>query len=395
MRYAIVLPDGAADEPVDELSGQTPLQVARIPNMDWVAAHGRLGRVVTVPSGFVPGTDVATLCLFGYDPRRYFTGRAPLEAAAMGLTLGHDEIVFRCNLITVEQGRMRDFTAGHIAQPDANALVAALNEKLAQDGCTFHSGVSYRNLMVAGGGRDWVLRCMPPHDIPEQLVAEHLPVGVGAERVTNIMDRAAAILADHPINRRRLSEGKSPATHVWLWGQGRPAPIETLQQRFGLRGAVITAVDVLRGLGVQAGMDLIPVPGATGYFDTDYDAKGAAAVRALDELDLVVVHVEAADEAGHQGKVDEKIKALERIDEAVVGPLLDALRRHGDWRMLIAPDHPTPVGTKSHSGVPPPFCYAGTGVSAEQTRPFTERDAAATGVLVDPGHALIGEFLGR
>lgn len=398
MKYAIILPDGAADVPLPDLNGRTPLEAAHIPHMHRVAARGHLGRVVTVPNGFTPGTDVATLTLFGYDPQEYYCGRAPIEAAARGVTVGPGEIVFRCNFVTILDGRMRDFTAGHIAQSETDRLIADLNTLVERDepalrGCRFHGGVSYRNLMVLGNAGDRDVRCAPPHDIPDQLVSNHQPHGAGAERIQAIMARAAALLAEHEVNRARRAAGKPPVTDIWLWGQGRPKRLEPFAERFGLRGAVITGVDILRGLAVMAGMEQIEVPGATGYLDTNYAGKGRAAVAALDAFDLVAVHIEAPDEAGHLGHAEEKVKALERIDEHIVGPLLDALRRHGAWRLLIAPDHPTPCTTTAHDATPPPFCYAGHADGVAAGRRFTERDAAATGVWIDPGHELMGRFL--
>ncbi|HUU96494.1 MAG TPA: cofactor-independent phosphoglycerate mutase [Phycisphaerae bacterium] len=428
MKYAIVLPDGAADEPLAQLDGRTPLQAADIPNMDWVALHGRLGRVVTVPAGFTPGTDVATLSLFGYDPHTYYSGRAPIEAAARGLTVGPDELIFRCNFVTIRDGLMKDFTADHIAQAETDRLITDLNELAgwptssevgdtnphsdsrpprlkpwgthglsqpgdpALHGCRFYSGVSYRNLMVLAGASDMRLDCAPPHDIPDQPVLEHLPRGTGQERVREIMVRANELLRDHEVNRLRREQGRAPVTDIWLWGQGRPTKLEPFAERFGVAGVVITGVDLVRGLAVSTGMKLIEVPGATGYIDTNYAGKGDAAVHALDEYDLVVVHVEAPDEAGHLGDADEKIKALERIDGLVVGPLLDALRRHGEWKMLVAPDHPTPCTTTAHDATPPPFCFAGHAVEAVERRPFSEAEAVAAGLMIDPGHRLMELF---
>jgi 2,3-bisphosphoglycerate-independent phosphoglycerate mutase len=396
MKYAIILPDGAADEPLPVLAGKTPLQAAHIPHMDWVAQHGRLGRVLTVPEPFTPGTDVATLTLFGYDPRRYYSGRAPLEARARGLTATNDQLIFRCNFVTILDGRMKDFTAGHIAQDEANALVASLNQlSFPGETCAFHTGVSYRNLMLLAHAAQLKVTCAPPHDIPDQPVAGHLPGGDGQERVRAIMEQAAAVLPDHPVNLARKSRGQDPVTHIWLWGQGRPVAMETLRERHGLTGAAITGVDIIRGIAQGMGMELIHVPGATGYLDTDYAAKGRAAVEALRTHDVMVVHVEAPDEAGHLGDAREKVLALERMDEAIVGPVLDALRSHGDFRVLVAPDHPTPVATKAHSRVPPPFCYAGQGVAPPSGRRFTEEDAVATGDYVADGHTLFPQFLGR
>lgn len=393
MKYVVILPDGAADEPLPQLDGRTPLQAARIPHMDWVARNGCLGRAVTIAGGFTPGTDVGTLTLFGYDPRKFYSGRAPLEALAKGLSVRDDQLIFRCNFVTVLEGKMKDFTAGHIRQDEADALIAALNQRLGPEGLDFHPGVSYRNLLLAAGAAEMNLQCAPPHDIPDQPVADHLPRGRGAERVALIMRRAGEVVAGHTVNQKRAAENRLPVTGIWLWGQGRPLAMPSFAERFGLRGAVITAVDILRGIAKGAGMDLIHVPGATGYIDTDYEAKGRAALRALETHDIVFVHIEAADEAGHLGDAAEKVKALERIDEAVVGPLQGALRAYPEWRILVAPDHPTPVSTKAHSAVPPLFAYAGSGVSGPSGEAFDEAAAGKTGLWIEPGQELMPRFL--
>lgn len=400
MKYAIILPDGAADEPLAQLGGRTPLEAARIPHMDHIATAGRIGRAVTVPEGFTPGTDVATLTLFGYDPRRYYSGRAPIEAAAKGLSAADDELIFRCNFVTITDGRMRDFTANHIAQNEADRLIADLNALVqrgepALRGCRFYSGVSYRNLLITSDAAEMKLKCAPPHDIPNEPVSNHQPVGDGSQRVRAVMERAAHMLRDHEINRLRREAGRPLVTGIWLWGQGRPVTLPPFAQRFGVRGAVITGVDIIRGLAVTMGMKLIHVEGATGYLDTNYAGKGAAAVRALEDHDLVVVHVEAPDEAGHLGNAAEKIKALEMVDEHVVGPVLEALRRRGAWRILIAPDHPTPCSTTAHDATPPPFCYAGSNVEASGAAAFNEVQARRSGRLIDPGWNLMAEFFGR
>lgn len=396
MKYAIILPDGAADEALPQLDGRTPLEAANIPNMDWIAEHGRLGRSVTIPAGFTAGTDVGTLSVFGYDPKTYYSGRAPIEAAAKGLKVAPDELIFRCNFVTVGEGCMRDFTAGHIAQPEADRLIADLN-RLARDGepalrgCVFYAGVSYRNLMTAAGAAEMQLESAPPHDIPNQPIAAHLPRGAGQERVRAIMTRAAELLREHDVNRVRRAAGRAPITDIWLWGQGRPKPLPSLAQRFGVRGAVITGVDIIRGLAVMMGMELIDVPGVTGYIDTNYAGKGEYAVRALDQYDLIVVHVEATDEAAHQGDAALKVQALERTDQFVVAPILAALRKREDWRILVAPDHYTCVRSTQHAAPPPPFCFAGSGVEAVEGQPFNE-PAAQRGPLIDPGSRLIELF---
>ena len=395
MKYAIILPDGAADEALPQLGGRTPLEAAHIPHMDAIAREGRLGRVLTIPAGFPAGTDVGTLTLMGYDPARYYSGRAPMEATARRLTTTADQMIFRCNFVHVAEGRMVDNTAGHILQEDAEALIAELNGMaFPGERCQFHAGVSYRNLLFLGDAADLELACAPPHDINGQPVARNQPTGRGQERARAIQDQARAMLAEHPINRRRRAKGENWASDIWLWGQGRQVELPSLRSRFGLTGTVITAVDILRGIAVGMGLDLLEVPGATGYIDTDYEAKGRAAVQALADYDVVVVHVEAPDESAHQGLAEEKMKSLERIDEAVVGPLLEALRGYGEHRILVAPDHLTLVRSRGHEAAPPPFCYAGTGVGPGSGRGFSEPEAQATGLLLDPGHALMEAFLG-
>lgn len=393
MKYVVILPDGAADDPLAELGGRTPLEAARTPNMDWIAEHGRLGRIRTVPDGFTPATDVATLSIFGYDPAENYTGRAPLEAAAQHIAAAEDQIIFRCNFVTVEDGLMKDFTADHIDQAEADRLVSDLNDLFADDPCEFHTGVSYRNLMLASDAMDMDLTCQPPHDIPGEPVAQYQPRGAGADRIIEVMDRARAILADHPVNSKRLDTGRCEVTDIWLWGQGRPTVLQPFFERFGAAGAVITGVDIIRGLAVCMGMKLIDVPGATGYLDTNYAGKGEAGVAALDSFDMVVVHVEAPDEAGHQGDAAAKVEAIEKVDELVVGPMLEAVRQYDDWRILVAPDHPTPCGTKAHSAVPPPFAYAGSDVEAVEKQPFCEKHADASDLFITPGHRLIAQFI--
>ncbi|MBL1216696.1 MAG: cofactor-independent phosphoglycerate mutase [Planctomycetes bacterium] len=404
MKYVLILPDGAADDPLPSLDGKTPLAAAATPNMDLVAAHGVQGLAQTVPAGFIPGTDVATLSLFSYDPAGYYTGRAPLEAAAQGLTAASDELIFRCNFVTIDDnGCLADFTADHITQPHADRLIADLNTVFADAGCVFHAGVSYRNLMMAQeAARFEGLVCQAPHDIPGLAVADYPPHGCcqpGLDWLKMLMQRAADdVLADHPVNTERIANGQGPATNIWLWGQGRPTVLEPFADRFnGVRGVVITGVDIIRGIARCMGMELIEVPGATGYLDTDYAAKGAAGVRALDDYDMVVVHIEAPDEAGHEGNAAAKVKAIEEVDCHIVGPMLEAVQQFKEWRIMVAPDHPTPCTTKAHSSVPPPFCYTGSDILADTAQhsglPFCEQSAQQTGVMVDPGSALMGRFI--
>ncbi len=393
MKYALILPDGAADEPVAELNGSTPLGVAEKPNMDWIARHGRQGTCRTVPEGFTPGSDVATLSVVGYDPARYYTGRAPIEAAARRIHVGPGDLVYRCNLVTIVDGNMEDFTAGHIRQQEAEQLIAALNERLADDRVRFHAGVGYRHLMVIKDAAASKVECTPPHDIPGKPVAKYLPSGKDADYIRVLMERSQAILAEHEVNLVRRELGENPATSIWLWGQGPAPKLDRFRDRYGVGGAAIGAVDLFRGVAVCVGWALIDVPGATGFIDTNYHGKGQAAVAALDQYDFVAVHIEAPDEAGHMGDCPEKIRAIERIDEHIVGPVLAKLRTFDAWRILIAPDHPTPVGHRTHTAEPPPFCMAGTGVSGVYREPFNEANAVASDLHVDPGHELMEYFL--
>jgi 2,3-bisphosphoglycerate-independent phosphoglycerate mutase len=393
MKYAIVLPDGAADEPLAELDGRTILEVAKTPNMDWIASTGRQGVVVTVPEGFVPGSDVATLSVLGCDPRTCYSGRAPLEAAARDIPMGPRDIVFRCNLVTIADGTMRDFTAGHIAQTEAATLIRDLNRHFSGEPLEFFEGVQYRHLLVLRDVGEIPCVCTPPHDIPDQEITRHMPRGGGAGLVQEIMNRAAAFLENHEINVVRRDLGENPATHIWLWGQGRLQPLAPLTERFNLRGACIAAVDLIRGIARLNGLTLLEVDGATGFLDTNYAGKGASAAAALDEYDLVVVHVEAPDEAGHLGNVQEKRLAIERVDKHVVGPLLEKLKSFPAWRILVAPDHPTPVGKRVHTATPPPFCLAGSDLAGGKGLPFSESNAVQSGLRIDRGHELLEYFL--
>jgi 2,3-bisphosphoglycerate-independent phosphoglycerate mutase len=313
---------------------------------------------------------------------------------ARNVSLRPEDVVFRCNLVNITHGEMTDFTAGHITNAEAERLIQSLNARLQGVGVRFHSGVSYRNLMVIGDPELLDVACMPPHDIPNEAVAEYQPKGRSAARLISIMERASQIVADHDVNHVRRDLGELPANAVWLWGQGVMPIMPRFRQRFGVRGAVIAAVDLIRGLGKLLGWTLIDVPGATGYLDTDYAAKGRHAVEALDEYDLVAVHIEAPDEAGHMGDAKEKVTALERIDEFVVGPLLEKLRRFDRWRILVAPDHPTPVARRTHTAAPPPFCMTGTGIArVVGAQRLSERLAAASDLHIEAGHELMEYFL--
>jgi 2,3-bisphosphoglycerate-independent phosphoglycerate mutase len=402
MKYAIVIPDGCADEPQEVLQDRTPLQAAQKPHMNALAQAGVVGRTNNVPQPLTPASDVATLSLFGYDPLQVYTGRAPLETAAMGIALGPGDWAIRCNLVNVEDGVMRDFNAGHIGNDEGKELIRTLGQALGGSvpggRLEFHAGVSYRNILVfrADPGAPFTLdtKTQPPHDIPDRPIADHLPRGPGGELLRDLMQRSQALLAEHPVNQARRSAGKRRATQIWLWGQGRAPSLRLFREVYGLQGAIISAVDLVRGVGVLLGWTRIDVPGATGYLDTDYAAKGRAAVAALDKHDLVCVHVEAPDEASHEGKVDAKVAALEQIDRHIVGPLREALPRHGEWRILVSPDHRTPLRTRAHAYGAVPFVVAGTGVLPRGQQAYDEGTAEKSELSFDPGHGLMSWFLG-
>jgi 2,3-bisphosphoglycerate-independent phosphoglycerate mutase len=404
MKYAIVIPDGAADESSDLLGGRTPLQAANIPNIDRVAREGVLGLSRNVPDRFLPASDVATLSLFGYDPEVYYTGRAPLEAAAMGVTLGPDDWAVRCNLLTLRDGRMEDFTADHISNEEGRALIDSLRRTLTADrlglpfDIEFHAGVSYRNLLVIRGAPDRVslgadTMTTPPHDIPGQPIDGYRPRGTGAGFLEAIRSAACEVVASHPVNRAREAAGKRPANAIWLWGQGRAPSLPRFADLRGLRGAIISAVDLVRGVGALAGWTRIDVPGATGYLDTDYAAKGRYAIEALADHDLVCVHVEAPDEASHEGRADAKVAAIERIDADIVGPLHEALRSRGNSRILVSPDHSTLLRTKAHDRAPVPWAMCGTGLRASGFAYDEHSARAAGGPFLEQGWRLMEDFL--
>ncbi len=385
--------DGAADEPLDELDGNTILQEANVPNADYISANGRLGLVNTVPNGFSPGSDVALMSLLGYAPLAYYTGRAPLEAAALNVKTDPQDWIFRCNLVTIADGKMLDYSAGHIDNQQAANLINDLNDYLGNDEITFYPGVSYRHLMVCRGSA-YDGKIAPPHDILDQEVAKYMPRGRLGKKLCDIMEKAAEFLSHHEVNKVRSDLGENPAGHIWLWGQGRRPQMDRFSQRFGKSAAVITAVDLLRGIGKLIGMKSIDVEGATGYFDTNYAGKGAAALEALKQYDLVVAHVEAPDEAGHGGLIDKKIEAVEQIDKHLVGPILEYFKRGADdWRIMVSPDHPTPVKLRTHTADPVPFTMAGSRISEHLQLSFNESNAARTGLKIDKGHELMEYFL--
>jgi 2,3-bisphosphoglycerate-independent phosphoglycerate mutase len=361
--------------------------------MDALAAAGRLGVARTVPDGFESASDVAIMSLLGYDPAVYHTGRAPLEAAAQRIALGPSDWVFRCNLVTVEGGMMKDHSAGGISDGEARELLRHLANDLKLHGFEFHPGVSYRNLLVYRGHAEFDVATKPPHEIPNEPIDPYLPRGKGEHVLRRIMDRSAELFADHPITAARRAAGKNAATQAWLWGQGHAPVMPTFAERFGVkRGCMITGVDLLRGLAVLLGWDVREVAGMTSFHDTDYAGQGAATAAALDEYDLVLSHVEAPDEASHQADWQTKVASIEAIDEHVVGPVTAKLKTFDAWRILVMPDHPTNIATRKHGYGWPPFAIAGTGVSPGGARSFDEANAD-TGTRVERGHELMELFL--
>jgi 2,3-bisphosphoglycerate-independent phosphoglycerate mutase len=377
--HVVLVPDGMADEPLEELDGRTPLQAARTPFMDEMARSGVVGLVRTIPDGMALGSDVANLSVLGYEPSQVYSGRSPLEAASIGVALGSSDVAYRCNFVTIADGMLRDNTAGHIPTEQADVLVRALSMAFEGSAFEFHTGVSYRNLMVWRGGE--LVACTPPHDILDEPIAVYLPDGTGGAKLRDVMQRAHEVLG--PLR---------PGTDIWFWGEGTAPRLPSFAAARGLRGAVVAAVDLIRGIGVYAGMDVLPVPGATGDLHTDYAAKGRAAAEALAAYDFVFVHVEAPDEAAHEGSAKEKVRAIERVDAEVLAPLLAAPQRP---IVMVLPDHPTLVRTRTHSGEPVPFVFATPGLAAEgpAAAAFDEVAAAATGLVLPTGAALMDRFL--
>lgn len=411
MKYALIIPDGFADEPVESLGGKTPMQAAHTPNFDALAPTGRVGRSHNVPQELPPGSDVATLALLGYNPSDVYTGRAPLEAASLGIDLGPNDWALRCNLVTLADGRMKSFTADHVSSEEGARLLADVQEKIAprwsefaphaSGTIEFYPGVSYRNLMVfrAENEQSSALfssktRTFPPHDYTDQLYEQALPSGDGAAELRHLMAEIRNRFAGNAINQKRVAEGRLPVTDAWLWGQGKKPNITPFAEKFGgVAGGMISAVDLLRGIAKNLGWRQIDVPGITGYVDTDYFAKGRYAAEALDTLDFVCVHIEATDESGHEGATAKKVRALEEIDEKILPPILEKLRSFPEWRILISPDHPTPVRIKTHSHGEVPWLMAGTGIDAEGFVSYDEESARGSSHFYERGWELMPDFL--
>ncbi len=397
MKYILVIPDGAADLMQAEHDNKTVFELAATPTMDLMSREGMLSRAQTVPDGLHPGSDVANLSLLGYDPRVGFTGRAALEAAAMGVEVPEGDAVFRANLVTVTPNHiMDDYSAGHISTEEGREIIEQLNTELGVEGVTLFPGVGYRHLcLIENAGSD-VPVCTPPHDIVGEDITEHLPHGQFSSWVLEVEHASADLLLKYDVNAKRIERGEKPATQVWLWGGATAMGLENFASRYGLGSAgLISAVDLMRGIGKLAGMDILTVEGATAYLDTNYAGKGRAALDYIYMHDFIAVHVEAPDEAGHNGDLAGKVKALEDIDRHILAPLYAMAKYYGDWRILVAPDHPTPVSTGKHSSDPVPYVMWGPGFEPNGAKAFNEKEAERVGGEVAVGHDLMARFLGQ
>lgn len=398
MKYAVILCDGMSDYKLEELNGKTPLDVAYKPNMDRLAKNGEIGLLKTVAEGFSPGSDVANLAVMGYDVKLYYDGRSPIEAANMGIDFTQDDVATRCNLVTLSdeekysERTMVDYCADDISSEEAAELIKTLEEKLGDSAFSFYPGVSYRHCLLWRNCDKSIGKLTPPHDITGRKITDYMPQ---CPEFESLMIKSYDILKDHPVNKSRMERGLRPANSIWLWGSGRKKPLTAFSEKFGLKGSMISAVDLLKGIGVLAGMNVVNVKGATGYIDTDFDAKTAAAIKEFENgQDFVYVHVEAPDECGHRHEIDNKVKAIEIIDEKVIGPVCNALSKMGDYRVMILPDHATPLALKTHVSDPVPYIIYD---SREQIRSgcecFCEDSARDSGVYYDTGYLQINRLL--
>jgi len=396
MKYIVLVADGMADYPIEELGMRTPLEAARTPNMDFIAKNGCLGQAKTIPDKMTPASDVANLSILGYDPKKYYSGRGPLEAANLGIELEDDDIAFRCNLITASGDILLDYSSGHINSREADNLIKFINQKLGSNKLRFYSGVSYRHLLLVKRGAELKLqnlKCWAPHDIAGQSIKQHLPRGENADIIIKLMLDSKEILGSHEINQVRLDLKENPANMIWLWGQGVKPNMPKFIDKFGLSGSVISAVDLIKGLGRILGLEVINVPGATGYYDTDYEGKATAAINSLKNNDFVFVHVEAPDEAGHNGDLREKLTAIERFDQFVVGSFLEYCKDREDFRIMVLPDHATPLSLKTHTPEAIPFAIYGKNINKGEFTNYSEKEAGKSQLYFENGYQLMEYFI--
>jgi 2,3-bisphosphoglycerate-independent phosphoglycerate mutase len=400
MKYIVMIGDGMADRPLKELNGKTPLQSAVTPNMDRLAREGIIGKIRTIPAGFHPGSDIANLNILGYNPQEFYSGRAPLEAASIGISMKEDDVAYRCNLVTLKYNKdktkavMDDYSSGHISTDEAEKLVLDINQMVGNKDISFYPGVSYRHIMLWSSG-ETKIECTPPHDITGKEISDYLPVGNGEDMLRELMLKSAGILENHPVNRERIKRGAKPANSIWLWGQGKKLGLPTFKQKYALDGALVSAVDLMRGLGISAGFEILEVPGITGYLDTNYEGKAESALKALERVNIAYIHVEAPDEAGHSGNYGDKIRAIEDFDARVVGNVLKGLVSFDEYRVLILPDHATPIAVKTHTEEPVPFVIYDSRIkrkneNASFDESITERDDI---LVFEEGHKLMDYFI--
>jgi 2,3-bisphosphoglycerate-independent phosphoglycerate mutase len=400
MKYIVMIGDGMADRPLKELNGKTPLQSAATPNMDRLAREGIIGKIRTIPAGFHPGSDIANLNILGYNPQEFYSGRAPLEAASIGISMKEDDIAYRCNLVTLKYNKdktkavMDDYSSGHISTDEAEKLVLDINQSVGNKEISFYPGVSYRHIMLWSSG-ETNIECTPPHDITGKEIADYLPVGNREDMLRDLMFKAAGILENHPVNKERMKRGEKPANSIWFWGQGKKLGLPTFKQKYALDGALVSAVDLMRGIGISAGFEILEVPGITGYLDTNYEGKAEAALKVLERVSIAYIHVEAPDEAGHSGNYRDKIRAIEDFDTRVVGKVMKGIVAFDEYRVLILPDHATPIEVKTHTDEPVPFViYDSRMKRNNENASFDESILKRDDILVfEEGHKLMDYFI--
>ena len=400
MKYIVVLYDGMADYPVPALNGKTPMELAKKPLLDNLAQHGEIGLVKTVAEGLKPGSDIANMSVLGYNPKECYTGRSPLEAVSIGVDMQDDDIIFRTNLVTLsdeenyEEKTMVDYSAGDISTEEAREIIKSVEEHFGNDIYRFYGGVAYRHCLVWHGGTLDLGKMTPPHDISGKVIGEHLSKSENAKELIAMMKESYAFLMEHPVNKKRIAEGKRPANSIWLWGEGTKPSLPDFKGKYGVDGTIISAVDLLKGIAKCANMGAPDVEGATGYIDTNFDGKAECAIKELESNDFVYIHLEAPDECGHRNEPENKVKAIEIIDEKILGKLLPALDKYDDYKIMVLPDHPTPIVTMTHASDPVPYMIYQKSKSADNgTASFNEESAKATGNFVEVGHTLMEHFI--
>lgn len=400
MKYVVILGDGMADYPMPQLGNRTPLQCAKKPNIDFLARNGEMGMVRTVPEGIPPGSDAANLSVMGYDPKKYYTGRSPLEAVSMGVKLADTDLAFRCNLVTLSGDEaynnktMIDYSSDEISSAEAAQLIEEINKHFKTDEICFHPGISYRHCMVWHNGPSG-FKLTPPHDILDRKITDYLPAGQHAGLLSEMMQKSFNLLKNHPVNRARMSKGFRPANSIWLWGEGKKPAIPEFKDKYDVKGSVVSAVDLIKGIGMCAGLKSIEVEGATGNVHTNFSGKAQAAIQELENgADFVYVHVEAPDECGHRFEIENKVKSIEYLDAKVVGPIIEGLKQFDDYRILVLPDHPTPLSLRTHTSEPVPYIiYRKSHERPSGAAGYDEFQAQDTGIYVDKGYTLMDKFL--